>query len=87
MFGDGMAGVTGLETVFFVSAGVQAAVTSTYAQQVVTRVRVIRGVWHALGMRLGFAEPAGLFHYAFGFLVKSLSDEPALSDLNLPQTR
>ena len=33
-----VAGVTGLETVFFVSAGVQTAVIGTYAQQVVTRV-------------------------------------------------
>gem|GEM_PF-4690895 len=33
-----MAGVTGLETVFFVSTGLQTAVIGTYAQQVVTRV-------------------------------------------------
>ena len=36
-------------------------------------LRVIRGVWHALGMRLGFAEPARLFHYAFGLLGKLLA--------------
>ena len=31
---------------------------------------VIRGVRHALGTRLGCAEPARLFHYAFGLLGK-----------------
>ena len=30
----------------------------------------IRGVWHTLGTRLGFTEPARLFHYAFGLLGK-----------------
>ena len=46
-----MAGVTGLETVFFVSAGVQTAVIGTYAQQVVTRVAgyswCLACAWHA----------------------------------------
>ena len=34
---------------------------------------VIRGVRHTLGTRLGFAEPARLFHYAFGLLGKLLA--------------
>ena len=34
---------------------------------------VIRGVRHALGTRLGCAEPARLFHYAFGLLGKLLA--------------
>ena len=36
-------------------------------------LRVIRGVRHTLGTRLGFAEPARLFHYAFGLLGKLLA--------------
>ena len=34
---------------------------------------VVRGVWHTLGTRLGFAEPARLFHDAFGLLGKLLA--------------
>lgn len=47
----------GPEPVFFISAGIQTAVTGTYAQQVGPVLRVIRGVRHAVGMRLTKSMP------------------------------
>ena len=67
----------GLEPVFFVPPRAQTNKTGTYEQQVVTRVAgyswCLACAWHALGMRLGFAEPSRLFHDAFGLLGKLLA--------------
>jgi len=68
----GLVSPEGSEPLFFVPPRAQTNKTGTYAQQVVTRVVgyswCLAHAWHTLGTRLGFAEPARIFHYAFGLL-------------------
>ena len=66
-------GSDGTRNRFFVSAGVQTAVIGTYAQQVVTRV--VGCSWRLCPAcaPARIAEPARLFHYAFGLLGKLLA--------------